>query len=280
MHVDIEVIDPDLSRYARDGARPLPPADTQGHVEHDGARIWYGTYGSGSSVLLLHGGLGNAENWGYQVPAVIETGHRVVLIDSRGHGRSTQDAAPLSYELMASDVPAVMDAIAIEQSAFVGWSDGAILSLIIAMKHAERVSRVFAFAGPMDPSGNKPISPADEPILGRIFGRHAKDYTRLSSTPGEFKAFSGALGKLMESQPNYGAGDLVQIRAPTAIVDGEYDEFLRREHIEYLAATIPRATLVILPGVTHFAPLQRPSVFNRAMLSFLDSDLEASDRGG
>jgi pimeloyl-ACP methyl ester carboxylesterase len=273
MHVDIEVIDPDLSRYARDGARPLPPADTQGHVEHDGARIWYGTYGSGSPVLLLHGGLGNAENWGYQVPALIETGHRVVLIDSRGHGRSTQDAAPLSYELMASDVLAVMDAIAVEQAAFVGWSDGAILSLIMAMKHAERVSRVFAFAGPMDPSGNKPISPADEPILGRIFGRHAKDYARLSSTPAEFKAFSGAISKLMESEPNYGAGDLAQIRAPTAIVDGEYDEFLRREHIDYLAATIPGATLVILPGVTHFAPLQRPSVFNRAMLSFLDSSL-------
>jgi pimeloyl-ACP methyl ester carboxylesterase len=279
VRADIEVIDPDLSRFAIDGARPLPPADTQGRVEHDGARIWYGTYGSGSPVLLLHGGLGNAENWGYQVPALIETGHRVVLIDSRGHGRSTQEGAPLSYELMASDVLAVMDAIAVEQAAFVGWSDGAILSLIMAMKHAERVSRVFAFAGPMDPSGNKPISLADEPILGRIFGRHAKDYARLSSTPAEFKAFSGALGKLMESEPNYGAGDLVQIRAPTAIVDGEYDEFLRREHIEYLAATIPRATLVILPGVTHFAPLQRPSVFNRAMLSFLDSDLEASHHG-
>lgn len=271
MEGGVGLIDLDLRKFASEGARPLPPAKTHGQVDHDGARIWYATYGSGFPVLLLHGGLGNAENWGYQVPALIETGHRVVLIDSRGHGRSTRDGPQFSYELMASDVLAVMDAIALDRAAIVGWSDGAILGLILAMKHPGRVSRVFAFAGPMDPRGNKPISPADEPILGRILGRHAKDYARLSSTPAEFKAFSGAVGKLMESEPNYGAGDLAQIRVPTAIVDGEYDEFLRPEHIEYLADTIPGAKLIILPGVTHFAPLQRPELFNHAMLSFLDS---------
>lgn len=268
---NVELRDDDLTKFAADGAAPLPPADQDGHVEHDGARIWYATYGHGSPVVLLHGGLGNSENWGYQVPALVDAGHRVVLIDSRGHGRSTHDARPFSYELMASDVRAVLDATDLSQAAIVGWSDGAIIGLILAMKNATRVSRVFAFGGPMDLSGNKPISPSDEPILGRIVGRHAKDYARLSATPGEFKAFSGTVGKLMETEPNYGAGDLARIRVPTAIVDGEYDEFIRREHIEYLARTIPGATLIILPGVTHFAPLQRPGIFNAAMVSFLEA---------
>jgi pimeloyl-ACP methyl ester carboxylesterase len=268
---DGELRDDDLSKFAADGAAPLPPADEHGHVEHDGARIWYATYGHGSPVLLLHGGLGNSENWGYQVPVLIDSGHRVVLIDSRGHGRSTYDSRTFSYELMASDVRAVMDAIGLSQAAIVGWSDGAIIGLILAMKNAAGVTRVFALGGPMDVSGNKPISPSDEPILGRIMGRHAKDYARLSARPADFKAFSGVIGKLMETEPNYNAGDLARIRVPTAIVDGEYDEFLRREHIEYLARTIPGATLIILPGVTHFAPLQRPGIFNAAMLSFLDA---------
>jgi len=170
---------------------------------------------------------------------------------------------------MASDVLAVMDAIDLERAAIVGWSDGAIIGLILAMKNAARVLRVFAFAGPMDLSGNKSISPSDEPILARIIGRHAADYARLSATPAEFKAFSGAISSLMAREPNYRPADLAQIRVPSAIVDGEHDEFIRREHLEYVARTIPGATLVILPGVSHFAPLQRPSVFNAAMLAFV-----------
>jgi hypothetical protein len=63
---------------------PRPPATSDhGYVEHDGARIWYATYGSGSPVILLHGGLGHSGNWGYQVPTLVSSGHRAVLIDSR-----------------------------------------------------------------------------------------------------------------------------------------------------------------------------------------------------
>src|SRR5689334_18299913 len=125
----MEIHDDDLIRFEAEGAKPLPDTDEQGYVENDGARIWYVTYGSGAPVILpvilLHGGLGHSGNWGYQVPALIENGYRAVLIDSRGHGRSTRDASPYSYELMASDVLAVMDALHIKQAGFVGWSDGA-----------------------------------------------------------------------------------------------------------------------------------------------------------
>ena len=62
--------DDDLSRFAAEGAAPLPVTNDQGYVEHDGARIWYAAYGSGPPVILLHGGLGHSGNWGYQVPAL------------------------------------------------------------------------------------------------------------------------------------------------------------------------------------------------------------------
>src|SRR5262245_25419971 len=154
----MDIHDDDLSRFEANGAAPSPVTQDQGYVEHDDARIWYATYGSGSPVILLHGGLGHSGNWGYQVPALVTGGYRAVVIDSRGHGRSTRDARPYSYELMASDVIAVMDALRIERASFVGWSDGACIALILAMKAPERVSGVYFFGCNMDPSGVKPMN--------------------------------------------------------------------------------------------------------------------------
>ncbi len=112
----METDDDELIRFEAEGATPLPDTNDQGYVEHDGARIWYAAYGSGSPVILLHGGLGHSGNWGYQVPALVSNGYRAIVIDSRGHGRSTRDARPYTYELMASDVAAVMDALQLEKA--------------------------------------------------------------------------------------------------------------------------------------------------------------------
>ncbi|HEY3145889.1 MAG TPA: alpha/beta hydrolase [Dongiaceae bacterium] len=261
--------DDDLTTFETEGAPALPMAIEQGHVAHDGARIWYATFGAGAPVILLHGGLGHSGNWGHQVPALIAAGNRVILIDSRGHGRSTRDERPFKYELMATDVLAVMDHLRLDKAAFVGWSDGACISLILAMKAPERIAGVFFFACNMDPSGTKEFEAT--PVIDRCFARHAKDYPRLSATPDMFKEFVAAVSQMMQSEPNYTAQDLARIRVPVTIVLSEHDEFIKREHAEYMARTIPGAELSILTGVTHFAPLQRPGVFNVAVLAFLQT---------
>lgn len=263
----MDTYDDDLSRFEAEGATPLPVGADEGHIEHVGARIWYAAYGSGSPVILLHGGLGHSGNWGYQVPALIKGGYRVFVIDSRGHGRSTRDAQPYSYELMASDVSAVMDALHIEKAGLVGWSDGACTALVLASKAPSRVAGVFFFACNMDPSGTKEIE--FTPILQRCISRHIKDYKQLSATPDQFDEFSDAVGLMQRTQPNYSVNDLGQISVPVAIVQSERDEFIKREHAEYLARSIPNAEFVYLAGVSHFAPLQRPEQFNSAMLAFL-----------
>ena len=263
----MEPHDDDLRRFAADGSVPLPLTDDQGHIEHDGARIWYAAYGSGPPAILLHGGLGHSGNWGYQVPALVDSGYRAVLIDSRGHGRSTRDARPFTYELMASDVLAVMDALGLARVRLVGWSDGACIALILAIKAPARVAGVFFFGCNMDPSGTKQVEPG--PILDRCIARHMKDYARLSATPDQFKAFAAAVGFMMQTEPNYSAHDLAQINVPVAIVQSEHDEFIKREHAEYLARSIPGAQFIALAGVSHFAPLQRPEQFNSTILAFL-----------
>src|SRR4051812_33496964 len=98
-------LDPGLIHFAAHGLA-LPPGGTEHRVEHDGASIWCASYGlpSGRPVILLHGGLGHSGNFANQVPAIAAAGYRAVVIDSRGHGRSTRDARAYSYELMAGDV--------------------------------------------------------------------------------------------------------------------------------------------------------------------------------
>lgn len=263
------VIDDDLRKFETEGAAPLPVPNQQGYVDNEGARIWYSTYGFGTPVVLLHGGLGHGGNWGYQVPDLIRNGYQAVLIDSRGHGRSSRDGRPYSYELMASDVLAVMNRLRLERSALVGWSDGACTSLILARQKPDRVVGVFFFACNMDPSGLKEFEFKPDSALARCFARHTKDYAQLSATPDQFEAFTEAVGLMQRTQPDWSVRELGELKVPVAVVQGEHEEFIKREHAEYLAQNLPSAELVVLDGVSHFAPLQRPELFTAAMLGFV-----------
>lgn len=264
----MEYHDDDLIRFESEGAPALPAADLSGYIEHDGARIWYSAHGSGKPVLLLHGGLGHSGNWGHQVRALVSRGYRVVLMDTRGHGRSSRDERPYSYDILASDAQAVIRALRLGKVALVGWSDGACTALVLAAKSPETVAGVFYFACNMDPSGVRENIEYG-PMLERCLARHVKDYEALSESPDRFKGFSEAVSLMQKAQPDYSASDLASIAVPTVIAQAEFDEFIKPEHAQYLSQAIPGAKLVLLKGVSHFAPLQRPDLFNHALFEFL-----------
>ena len=247
---------------------PPPPADVTTYVPNLGARIYVTTYGHGSPVILLHGGLANQRYWGNQVPALTRAGYRVILIDSRGHGRSTRTSQRYTYELMASDVVAVMDHLRLQKAAVVGWSDGAIVALVMALKVPYRLTHVFAFAANMDPSGVKEDTETN-PTFARFERQAADDYAQLSATPDDYADFQQAIQQMWASEPNYAATDLATITRPVTIADGDHDEAIKNAHTEYLARSIPGAKLVILPQASHFAMLQQPTEFNAAVLAFL-----------
>ena len=112
----------------------LPASAHSGYAPVNGIKIWYAVFGKGKPVILLHGGLGNSNYWGNQVPELAKH-YQVIVMDSRGHGRSTRNDQPYGYDLMASDVIGLLDYLKIEKVALVGWSDGAILGLDIALHH-------------------------------------------------------------------------------------------------------------------------------------------------
>jgi len=248
------------------------PASRSGQAAVNGINIHYAVYGQaqnqGTPVILLHGGLANADYWGNQVKALMP-GHMVVVMDSRGHGRSTRDARPFGYDLMADDVVALMDELKIARADIVGWSDGGIIGLDLALRHKDRVDKIFAFAANSVTSGVKD-GVEKNPTFAAYIERAGKEYEALSATPKAYDAFVTEISKMWAEQPNWSDAQLQTITAPVWIVDGDHDEAIKREHTEYLAATIPHAGLLILPNASHFAFLQDPELFNQALLRFLD----------
>jgi len=245
----------------------LPQAAQSGLAPVNGIKIWYASFGQGDPVILLHGGLANSNYWGEQVRALMPR-YRVIVMDSRGHGRSSRDERPFGYDLMAEDVVGLMDFLKVPKAALVGWSDGAIIGLDIAMKHPERLARLFAFAANSDPSGVADI--ASSPVFNAYIARAEKEYEALSPTPKDYKPFLDQIGKMWETQPNWTALDLKKIAVPTWIVDADHDEAIKRENTEFMAANIPGAGLLIQPEVSHFSFIQDPAQFNADLLHFLE----------
>jgi pimeloyl-ACP methyl ester carboxylesterase len=245
----------------------LPKAAQSGFAPVNGIRIWYATFGRGEPVVMLHGGLANSNYWGHQVRA-LQARNQVIVMDSRGHGRSSRDKQAYGYDLMASDVLALMDHLKIKKAAIVGWSDGAIIGLDIAMHHPERVSKLFAFAANSDPSGVADIAKSD--VFNAYIARAGEEYKRLSPTPDEYKSFVEQITRMWETQPNWTDADLSKIKVPTWIVDADHDEAIKRENTEFMAAHIPNAGLLIQPNVSHFSFMQDPEQFTDDVLHFLD----------
>lgn len=258
--------DDHLVRFAAQGLPSLPGGGQI--LEHDGARIWFADFGAGPAVVLLHGGMGNADNFGYQVPALMAAGYRVVVMDTRGHGRSSWDGRSFSYDQFADDLLAVLNRLGIGRAAIAGWSDGACTALSLARSHPERVAGVLFFACNVDPSGTWPFEMSD--AIGNCLTRHQKDYQALSATPGAFEAMSSALQVMQGSQPNYSAQDLREISVPVTVLQSEGDEFIRPEHARYIAQAVANGSYRELPGVSHFAPVQHPALFNAALAEFLE----------
>jgi pimeloyl-ACP methyl ester carboxylesterase len=248
----------------------LPKPVRAGYTRVNGVDLWSAEFGARTRappLIFLHGGLANANYWGGEVAAFQPTRY-VIAIDSRGHGRSRRNALPFGYDLMTDDVVALMDARRIPKAVIVGWSDGAIFGLDMAMRHPERVAGVFSLAANADPSGVKEDT-LKNPTFARFVARARLEYQRLSRTPREYDAFLAAISHMWDTQPNWTATDLRRINAPVVIADGDHDEAIKREHTEMLAREISNAQLLILPGVSHFAILQDPKLFNAALGDFL-----------
>ena len=263
----------DRHPYARDApwltlppTPTLPRATRSGLVTINKTSIFFAQFGAGPPVLLLHGGLANSNYWGHQVRELAQA-FSVVVMDTRGHGRSPLTSRSLSYALFARDVIELMDFLEIPQASIVGWSDGAITGLELVTTNPDRVSKLFCFGANSTVSGLK-ANGARSPLFV-LFGQRCKaEYSLLSPHPEKWPQLLDGLRRMWQSEPNLTTQSLLNVTVPTTISAGEYDEIIRRDDTGRLADAIPSARLVIQPAVSHFAMLQNPDQFNKAVIKF------------
>ncbi|WP_425427590.1 alpha/beta fold hydrolase [Brucella pituitosa] len=239
-------------------ARMTITASPASFASVNGIEMYYRVVGKGPPILLIHGGLSDQHVWDAQLP-ILARDHTVIVADSRGQGRSTRTTDLLTYELMADDYVALLDYLNIGMVDLVGWSDGGIIGIDIAMRYPERLKSLFAQAANVTPEGSTGYA------LARAEGKPLPELRHYESIDKEIHA-------LWANEPNYTAEDLSKITVRTAIVIGDRDTAITREHTEFIADHIPDARLVILPDSGHGVPAENPRLYARAVLKFIAGD--------
>ncbi|EEQ97062.1 alpha/beta fold hydrolase [Brucella sp. ZJ1_1] len=237
-------------------ARMAIPASPPTFAEVNGIEMYYRIVGKGSPILLIPGGLSDQHVWDAQLP-ILARHHMVIVADSRGQGRSTRTKDPITYGLMADDYVALLDFLRIDKVDLVGWSDGGIIGLDIAMRYPERLKSLFAQAANVTPDGNTGYAEA------RAEGKPIPELRHYESIDREIHA-------LWANEPNYTGEELSDIRVRTAIVIGDHDTAISREHTEFIASQIPGAQLIILPDAGHGVPVENPRLYAHTVLRFID----------
>ncbi len=241
---------------ARGAGSPAPPRSAR--FEARGLRTYYEVRGTGTPLLLLHGGAGDGRQFEHQV-GVFERSHRLIVPDCCCQGRTTCRDDSLTYHAMAEDMIALLDHLGVRQVDVMGWSDGGNIGLDLAMHHPERIRRLVTFGANLDPGGlNEPdqrwAATATPDSLGP--GTRAAWMALAPDTSRYAEAMTRVLA-LWRTQPNWTAADLGRIRARVLVCAGEHD-LVRREHTESIARAIPGAKLWIVPGASHGAMLEKP----------------------
>jgi len=242
------------------------PAGTRVHWEE------FGKHG-GPPVVVLHGGLCSIAFMGGEIEALAKNSYRVIAIDSRGHGKSSNTAPVLTYDLLTDDAVAVMDSLHIAQADIVGWSDGGNAGLGLAIRYPERVRRLVAFG-----SNHTPAPDGTDPKMVEEFKKAKPDadmlapiryvYEKTSPTPEKWPELFERVRAMAFAGPNWSLAQLAAIHARVLLVNGEHDLVL----LPYATAmknAIPGARLEIVAGEGHELPLANPAKANALMLPFL-----------
>ena len=238
-------------------------------------KIYYEIYGNGEPLLLLHGNGGSIENFMFQIPEFAKY-FKVIAVDSRAQGRTSDSEKEISYSSMASDMAALIDKLNLGSVYVVGWSDGGNIGLELAYAHPEKVKKLvtfganFTFENYIAAPDSVVMNPNDPIIVQtKLLRQGYKDGAeRLSPNPERLPLIKKKLADLTEKYPNFTPEQLGKIKTPTLVVAGDHD-LINLNHTAKLFASLPHAELFVIPGATHLAPVEQPDLVNRMVIKFL-----------
>src|SRR4051794_33693536 len=231
-----------------------------GHfINTRGFKIYYETYGEGEPLLIIHGNGGSINNFLYQIPYFSKE-YKVIVADSRAQGKSVDNSDSLSYEMMTDDLNALLDSLHLDSCYVIGWSDGGINGLLLAIRHPDKVKKLAVTGANLWPDTTA-INPfAYNWAMNENATLHSKPQTQ--ETKGELK-----LARLLSYEPHISLEQVQTIKCPTLVIGGDHDIILPK-HTMLIAQNIPQSYLWILPNSGHSTPVYHKDEFNKTVDEF------------
>lgn len=237
-------------------------AAAAGKVKLKDVEIYYESYGQGEPLLLLHG---NSQSIYYFKKQITELSkhNRVIAVDTRAQGKSKDfSTGELTYDLFAEDMKQLLDSLHIKKANILGWSDGGNTGLIMAMKYPEYVNKLAVMGAVLFPS--------EQSVGKKVLNQVRSVVKRADGKTDAFYVTQKRLYNMMLEEPQLTFEQIEAIKTPVLVMAGEHDVVLEK-HTKAIASHIPNAELLIFKDANHYIPVEKPDVFNEAVIKFLEN---------
>ncbi len=220
-------------------------------------------------MVLLHGGFSGASAFFAQTPVVAQAGYRVYVPERRGHAHTPDIEGPLTYSVMADDTVAYLASEIDGPATLIGWSDGAVVALLVAQRRPELVDRMVLIGQYYNSAGKA----SDNQIEALLTSPEAMSFLRAGydayspDGPEHFSVVYAKTVEMIRNEPEIDLAMLAGVDVPTLVLQGDRD-LVTVEHSAAVVAALPDARLAVLPG-THGLPVESPDTVNPLLLAFL-----------
>jgi len=232
-----------------------------GYFEHDGVKLYYEVYGKGPDLLMIHGNA--ASIWALKSQIEFFRSHyRVIVMDSRDHGRSADAAGALTFEAMSDDLAALLDHVHASPALVLGWSDGGIEALLLGIRHPDKVAKIAAMAANLNPEG----------LVPELRGQATPN-----PGPTHIPTRAERVAALDRDEPHIRPEELLAIKAPTLVLAADHD-LIADTHTLEIYHHIPNSQLAIFPNATHAMPFADAKLFNETVDRFFRQPFVKIDR--
>lgn len=245
------------------------------YVDLGERRIWHFVGGepTGQPTVLLHGAFGSASAWGAQFADLTAAGLAIHAPERSGHGHSPDHDGPFTYSDMVAETIAYLEEQVEGPAHLIGWSDGAVIALLVAKYRPDLVNRVVVVSFYV----NRADQDADE-FFRLIESRDSATVDFLRSGyvditpdgPDHFDVVYDKTVSMLAHEPAYDYAEFTDVDVPILLVAADRG-VARVDHILALSRALPQARLAVLPG-THILPVESPELFNPLVVAFLTAD--------
>jgi pimeloyl-ACP methyl ester carboxylesterase len=230
---------------------------------------------NGPLVLLLHGGMSDSELMLHSVGEHLAGDYTLAAFDRRGHGRTADTDEAFHYDSMVDETVAVLEHLG-RRASLVGWSDGGIVALLVALHRPDLLERIVVIGANYHHEGTRPLNiGADSPFVSVLASRYAE---RSPDGEAHFGEFVAKTFMLWGSEPTMSTGDLAAITVPVLVMAAD-DDSIDPAHTNSLFESIPLAELAVVPGASHLLPIEQPGEVARIVTRFLSEKLPRETLG-